>query len=151
MGWEFDIGWGDNFVREFATWTMMARPASRHLLMVLDDILEGLHQKTVDYNVSIADLTWTMVGDVVDLTGPRRFTSSVLKSLKSSLGRDFEEKSISAIDEPKLVGDVLILPGYSFSHSSNRYTPEDKQSPVLVTHHGAGSWKNDHGGEAADP
>jgi hypothetical protein len=46
---------------------------------------------------------------------------------------------------------VLVLPGYSFALSSNHYNPEDTQGPALVTHHFDGSWKNDHGGETADP
>lgn len=151
VGWEFDVGWGDNIVREFATWTIMARPGSPHLSMVLDDILEGLREKTKEYNVTIADLTWSMVGDVVDLTGPRRMTRSILKSLKATLRDEFDEKSIATLFEPKLVGDVLILPGYAFARSSNHYKPEDTQGPALVTHHFDGSWKNDHGGQTADP
>jgi hypothetical protein len=119
--------------------------------MVIEDILEGLREKTTEYNVPIADLTWTMVGDVVDLTGPRRMTRSILKSLNATLGDQFDERSIAALYEPKLVGDMLILPGYSFSLSANHYKPEHKQGPALVTHHYEGSWKNDHGGQTADP
>jgi mannosyltransferase OCH1-like enzyme len=150
VGWEFDFGWGDNLLRQFASWTIMARPGSPHMLMVLDDIVEGLREKEREHNVSIADMTLAMVGDVVDLTGPRRMTRSILKSLKATLGDEFDEGSIAAISESKLVSDVLVLPAYSFALSSNRYTPEDPQGPALVTHHYAGSWKNDHGGETAD-
>lgn len=46
-----------------------------------------------------------------------------------------------------LVSDVLILPGFSFAASSNYYSKENATGPALVTHHYAGSWKNDHGGE----
>jgi alpha 1,6-mannosyltransferase len=123
---------GDNFIREFAIWTIMARPGPTHLLLVVDDILEGLREKTKEHNVTIANLTWSMVGDVVDLMGPRRMTRSILKSLKA------------------ILGDVLILPGHSFALSSNRYRPEDTQGPALVTHHFDGGWKNDHGGETVD-
>lgn len=147
VGWEFDVGWGDSFTREFATWTLMAKPGSPHIAMVVDDILEGLHEKTKEYNITIAEMTWTMVGDVVGLTGPRRMTRSILKSLEETLGDDFDEGSIVALSQPKLVGDVLILPGYSFALSSNHYKPEDTQGPAFVTHHFDGSWKNDHGGE----
>lgn len=151
VGWEFDVGWDDGFMRQFATWTIMAMPGSPHLSMVIEDILEGLREKTTEYNVPITDLTWTMVGDVVDLTGPRRMTRSILKSLNATLGDQFDERSIAALYEPKLVGDMLILPGYSFSLSANHYKPEHKQGPALVTHHYEGSWKNDHGGQTADP
>jgi mannosyltransferase OCH1-like enzyme len=128
VGWEFDVGWGDSFVRQFATWTIMARPGSPHILMVLDDILEGLREKTREHNVTIADITWVMVGDVVDLTGPRRMTRSILKSLKTTLGDRFDEGSIAALSESKLVGDVLILPGYSFALSSNHYNLKKRRA-----------------------
>jgi alpha 1,6-mannosyltransferase len=151
VGWEFDVGWWDGFMRQFATWTIMAKPRSPHISVMLDDILEGLQEKTKEYNVTIAELTWTMVGDVVDLTGPRRMTRSIYKSLKATLGDGFDQEDIAALYEPKLIGDVLVLPGYSFALSSNHYNPEDTQGPALVTHHFDGSWKNDHGGETADP
>lgn len=93
--------------------------------MALDDILESIRKKTKEHNVTIADMTRTMVGDVVDLTGPRRMTQSILKSLKATLGGKFDEGSIAALSEPKLVGNVLVLPGYSFALLSNRYKPED--------------------------
>ncbi|KAL9115491.1 MAG: hypothetical protein Q9227_000812 [Pyrenula ochraceoflavens] len=150
VGWEFDVGWFDGFMRQLATWTIMARPGSPHLLMVVDDILEAFHARSSEFNVTIADLTWTMVGDVVDLTGPRRMTGSIMKSLKATLGDAFNEDSVTALSEPKLVGDVLILPGYSFALSSNHYKQEETQEPVLVTHHFDGSWKNEHLGETAD-
>ncbi|KAE8443790.1 hypothetical protein EG329_001384 [Mollisiaceae sp. DMI_Dod_QoI] len=149
VGWEFDIGWGDNVVRQFATWMMMAKPRSPHLLVVIDDILEAVHRKTEEYNVTISGLTLKMIGDVVDFTGPRRMTNSVLKSLAASLDvNKLEVRSFAGLEEEKLVGDVLILPGYSFAASSNQY--ERNQTHLvqkLVTHHFAGSWKNDRGGE----
>lgn len=150
VGWEFDIGWGDNFVREFATWTIMAKPGSPHLQRVVDDIVEGLREKARELNVTIAELKWGTFGDVVDLTGPRRMTRGIMKSLKAKLGDAFEEKDYYAIPEPKLVEDVLILPAYAFALNSNKYQPDETQAPALVTHHFQSSWKNDHGGETLD-
>lgn len=145
VGWEFDVGWGNNFVRQFASWTVMAKPRSPHISMVIDDILEGLRNKTEEHKVAVADLTLDMIGDVVDLTGPRRMTTSLIKSLEMTLNETIDIKNISTLYEPRLVGDVLILPGYSFAASSNHY--QGTQGPALVTHHYAGSWKNEHGGE----
>jgi len=56
-------------------------------------------------------------------------------------------QNISNLLEPKLIGDILVLPGFSFALSSNHYTEDQKQGPPLVKHHYAGTWKNDHGGE----
>lgn len=68
VGWEFDVGWDFNFVRQFASWTILAKPGLPHMLMVIEDILEGLHEKMAEHNVPLAQLTLDKVGDVVDIT-----------------------------------------------------------------------------------
>lgn len=150
VGWEFDVGWGEDFLRQFATWTIMAKRGSLHLKTVVEDIMEVIQQQTREHNVTVSELTLDMVGDVVDFTGPRRMTRGILKNLKATLGDEFDEKSLTSLYGSKLVGDVLIMPGYSFALSSNTYQEEDTKGPALVTHHYAGSWKNEHGGEIAD-
>ncbi|KAJ6179656.1 hypothetical protein N7519_010117 [Penicillium mononematosum] len=148
VGWEFDVGWGENFIRQFESWTIMAAPGSPHLLMVIDDIMDGIRQKTEEYRVPISELTLDMTGDVIDFTGPRRLTSGVLKSLELARNETIDMASISNLLEPVLLDDVLILPGYSFAASANHYGNENVTGPSLVQHHYAGSWKNHNGGEA---
>ena len=148
LGWEFDVGWGDNFERQFASWTMMAKPRSPHISMIIDDILDGVRETTEQYKVKVADLTLEMTGDVVDFTGPRRLTRSVFKSLTRMLNDTVDHRNASELMEPKLIGDVLILPGYAFAASSNHYAANQSGTP-LVTHHFAGTWKNEYGGETA--
>lgn len=150
VGWEFDVGWGEAIVREFATWTIMAKPHSPHLWSLVMDIMEFLEAKRLQMGVdSVAELTSVMIGDVVDATGPRRFTQSVLLSLGKNLGvkGPVDVSTIKNLQEPKLVGDVLILPGFSFAAESNHWPTDWVLTPPLVTHHGLGSWKNEHGGE----
>ena len=146
VGWEFDVGWGENIMRQFATWTVLAKPQSPHLMVVIDDILDAVRQVTEERQISIPHLTTDMISDVVDFTGPRRFTRGVIKSLESSLQKSIDNKEISHLLEPMLVGDVLILPGYSLARSMNTYETNNT-GPAFVTHHYAGSWKNKLGGE----
>jgi alpha 1,6-mannosyltransferase len=101
-------------------------------------------------HVTIAHLSCKQIGDEENFTGLRRMTRSILKSLESVLGDKIEERNIAAIYKPKQIGDVLILPGYSFAATINKYKPEDQQDSVLVTLHFAGSWKNEFGGEVID-
>lgn len=150
VGWEFDVGWGEAIVREFATWTIMAKPHSPHLWSLITDIVEFLEAKRLEMGLeSVAELTSVMIGDVVDATGPRKFTQSILMSLGKSLGEEgpVDVNTIKNLQQPKLVGDVLILPGFSFAAESNHWPPDWVLTPPLVTHHGLGSWKNEHGGE----
>jgi hypothetical protein len=50
-----------------------------------------------------------------------------------------DDRDFSGIKHPKLVGDVLIMPGVSFAAAQNGY-PKD-QGDALVSHHYEGSWK----------
>jgi alpha 1,6-mannosyltransferase len=149
VGLEFDWAWqDDNFLHsQFASWTILARPGSPHMRQVIDDILEGVHGKAEENHVEIKELTFEMVGEIVDITGPKRMTRSIVKSLEQILGKTIDDRDISGLKSPKLIGDVLILPGNSFGASQNGY-PKD-EGPKLVEHHYAGTWKNDHGGEMA--
>lgn len=111
----------------------MVKPGSPHTSMAIDNVLEGLREKTKEHNVTVADLTLDMIGDVVDLTGPRRITRSVDKSLELILNDKIDDRNISSLLEPKLISDVLSLPGYSLAASSNH--SGENQGPALVTHH----------------
>jgi alpha 1,6-mannosyltransferase len=144
VGLEFDV---DIWVRQFASWTIMARPKSPHLMTVVEDCIEGLLNKAKEHNVGIQDLKLDMIDDIVDVSGPRRLTRGIQKSLSKMLGKEVGNDDISHVLEPRLIGDVLVLPDYAFANSMNQQHGDKKQGQVLVTHHYAGSWKNAKGGE----
>ncbi|KAK3352578.1 hypothetical protein B0T25DRAFT_542301 [Lasiosphaeria hispida] len=148
VGWEFDVGWGSHPLRQFTSWTIMSKPRSPHIWQVVENIMDGLKAKVKKHNVTIAELDRPMIGDIVDFTGPRRLTRSIFQSLEKNM--TIPRDTVYNLLKPKLVGDVLIMPGYSFAASSNRYgnmTDKANLNPKLVKHHYAGSWKNDKGGE----
>ncbi|ROW01689.1 hypothetical protein VSDG_02183 [Cytospora chrysosperma] len=151
VGWEFDAGFDFVFRRQFTTWTVLARKGVGHLMTVVNDILRSMADVAKAHNVTVAGLTMDMVGDIIESTGPRRFKRSVSKSLKRSLGKTFGWADYFEILEPKMVGDVVIFPGYALSAEVNRYEEkyQDRVGLSLVTHHYAGSWKNKYGGEMA--
>lgn len=148
VGWEFDLGYGD-ILRQFQSWTIMAKPKSPHIMQAINDIITTLYKKMREGNFSIEEATLQNIGDVVDFCGPRRFTFSIYTSLTKQLNRTVVEGDMKEILQPKLLGDVLVMPGRSFADSANTYTPEEQELlPLkLVDHHYAGTWKNDHGGE----
>ncbi|KUI54442.1 Initiation-specific alpha-1,6-mannosyltransferase [Cytospora mali] len=155
VGWEFDMGWGADVFHQLSSWVVLARPGSPHMMGVIEDIVDELRGIAREYGVSIAGVTMSMVQDVVDLTGPRRLTRSVFRSLQRTLGLSDDEfvlveESTWWLREPRLVGDILFLPGFSFASSMNTYDEETHDlGQVLVEHHYAGSWKNENGGEQA--
>lgn len=150
VGLEFDVGWASGIIRQFASWTFMAKPGSPHMLTVIEDIVEALQSTMQEYQVPVENVTVAMTGDVVDFSGPRRLTTGILRSLGYKLNRTVDQDEVSEILQPKMIGDVLVMPGRSFAASANRYPVEQEEQlpPSLVTHHYAGTWKNVHGGES---
>ncbi len=146
VGWEFDVIVDNhNFQHQLESWVIMARPGSPHIWTVIQDTLQFLLDTMREKNVPIEGVALDMVGDVVDATGPRRFTRGVLKSMAEAFNTT--RGDVEGLLEPKLVGDVLFLPGWAFSASANKYQEGMEVPPPLAKHHYAGTWKNDQGGE----
>ncbi|KAF9887942.1 hypothetical protein FE257_009464 [Aspergillus nanangensis] len=143
VGLEFDLQWtapGTHIFSQFSNWVFMARPSSRNLLVVVEAVIEKLREMTTTLGVGIEDLTLDLLyEDVVDTTGPKIMTVAILKGLGQLLGTVVDDRDFAGIKKPKLIGDVLIMPGNSFAARQNGF-PVD-QSEVLVTHHYEGSWK----------
>ena len=150
VGLEFDMEWeNDGFLHsQFASWMIMAKHGSRHLGLVIDDILADIHTTALENDVDVSGLTFAMIPEVVDMSGPKRMTRGIVKSLGYLLGQAIDDRHIAGLGSPKLIGDVLILPANSFAASQAGY-PKN-QGPPLVTHHYAGTWKNSYGGEMSE-
>ncbi|OWP05704.1 hypothetical protein B2J93_1753 [Marssonina coronariae] len=122
VGLEFDSpDWEneENLRCSFASWMIMAKPRSPHLLMVIEDVLQAFIEISEEHKVPISGVTFGMISDVVDVTGPRRLTRSVVKSLELQLKETIGDKNVSGLTEPRLLSDVLILPGNAFAALQN--------------------------------
>jgi mannosyltransferase OCH1-like enzyme len=142
VGLEFDFAYRGpeaEVASQFCNWVFAAQPSSRNLLVIVNAVINKLKEIAQANNVSIAGITLEMFKDVVNVTGPKIMTIAILESLGQLLNRTVDDRDFSGIKHPKLVGDVLIMPGVSFAASQNGY-PTD-QGDALVTHHYEGSWK----------
>ncbi|PYH44085.1 glycosyltransferase family 32 protein [Aspergillus saccharolyticus JOP 1030-1] len=143
VGLEFDLGWrgeGMEVASQFCNWVFAARPGSRNLAAVVDAVVAQLNAMSARNGVGVESLTLDMLPmDVVNVTGPKIMTIALLDGLRRVLGRAVDDRDFHAIKAPTLVGDLLIMPGNAFAAAQNGF-PTD-QSPVLVSHHYAGSWK----------
>ncbi|CAG8058573.1 unnamed protein product [Penicillium salamii] len=144
VGLEFDMPWrgpGKPIASQFCNWVFVGRKSSRNLQVVVDAVVAKLKQIAHENNVTIRGLTLEMLSDVVDVTGPKMMTIAILDSLGQLLNRTVDDRDFAGIKQPKLVGDVLIMPGNSFAANQNNH-PTD-QGDVLVNHHYEGSWKKE--------
>ncbi|KAJ5143629.1 CAZyme family GT32 [Penicillium bovifimosum] len=144
VGLEFDFEWrgpGTGVASQFCNWIFVARQSSRNLQIVVDFVIKKLKEIAQENAVGIEGVTLDMISDVVDVTGPKMMTVAILDSLGQLLGRTVDDRDFSGIKRPKLVGDVLIMPGVSFAALQNG-NPTD-QGDALVSHHYEGSWKKE--------
>ena len=143
VGIEWDFEWrgpDKQVASQFCNWAFMAEPWSRHLLTVVNSVIDKLKEIASSNGVSVRGITLDMLPvDVVDVTGPKIMTIAILKSLSEMLGRPVDDRDFAHTKTPKLVGDVLILPGAAFAAQNNGF-PQD-QGDVFVSHHYEGSWK----------
>lgn len=142
IGLEFDFGFrgeGIEVASQFANWVIASKPENKHLQHAIDTAVEGMYAVAEKYKVDIEHLELWMLPDVVNIAGPKRMTIAVLESLSEDLNRLIDDRVISGAKEPRLVGDVMIMPNNAFAAMQARF-PTD-QGPALVTHHYAGSWK----------
>lgn len=107
--------------------------------MIVDTVITKLNHIASDHNVTISGITPEMLPDVSHVTGPEIMTAAILKSVGQLLGRTVDDRDFSGIKHPRLVGDVLIMPGVSFAAAQNG-CPKD-QGDALATHHYVGSCK----------
>ncbi|KAJ5542516.1 CAZyme family GT32 [Penicillium sp. DV-2018c] len=144
VGLEFDFEWrgpGTDVASQFCNWVFVGRQSSRNLQIVVDFVIKKLKEIARENAVGIEGITLDMISDVVDVTGPKMMTVAVLESLGQLLNRTVDDRDFSGIKQPKLVGDVLIMPGVSFAALQNG-NPTD-QGDALVSHHYEGSWKKE--------
>jgi mannosyltransferase OCH1-like enzyme len=142
VGLEFDFAYrgpGTEVASQFCNWVFAAQPSSRNLNIIVDSVINKLKEVAHVNGVPVSGIKLEMLKDVVDVTGPKIMTIAILESLGQLLGRTVDDRDFSGIKHPKLVGDVLIMPGVSFAAAQNG-NPTD-QGDALVTHHYEGSWK----------
>lgn len=144
VGLEFDIEWrgaGAEVASQFCNWVFVGRKSSRNLQIIVDTVLNKLKGIAKANAVGIDGITLEMLSDVVEVTGPKIMTVAIMESLGQLLGRTVDDRDFAHTKRPKLVGDVLIMPGVSFAALQNG-NPTDQGDP-LVTHHYEGSWKKE--------
>ena len=96
VGLEFDYPSDEQrpVYSQLASWVVAARPGSLHLLYIVNFVIKGL------YDIA----TFDMISDVVDVTGPKNMTLGILQSLGEMLGRTVDDRDITGIKKPHLVG-----------------------------------------------
>ncbi|KYK60916.1 alpha-1,6-mannosyltransferase Och1 [Drechmeria coniospora] len=150
VGVEFDRLDGPNWNEvhedmQFAQWTIAAAPGHPLLRSMVRRVVSTLEAYVEEKGITLAELK-AESADVMVLTGAAAWTDNVLAQLQRYEPAITSLRDLSGLKEPRLVGDILILPingfgmGQSHSGSSNDGTiPHD----AMTRHNFHGSWRND--------
>ncbi|KAK6399536.1 hypothetical protein LTR95_019422 [Oleoguttula sp. CCFEE 5521] len=148
VGIEFDTRSDDvradmDEVVQLCSWSIMAKPGSRHIRHVTDTVLARLQA----LSNTPAGIHASSIDDVLRITGPRVFTNALLDSMSKQVGVPITARNLSYIEDPETIGSVLILPVSSFAsgqeHSASKPWGNEQQ---LLSHHWSGfhTWKLDY-------
>lgn len=149
VGLEFDRrdgnGWADilHWV-QFCQWTIAAAPGHPVFLKMAARVLQSLDDLSAHYGVPFADLRLTSA-EVMNSTGPAAWTDVVFRQLQEYDPSLVEPKNLSYMTEPRLYGNILILPidGFGMGQPHSNST-DDGTIPeaALVRHRFSGGWRD---------
>uniref|UniRef100_L2FM85 Alpha mannosyltransferase n=1 Tax=Colletotrichum fructicola (strain Nara gc5) TaxID=1213859 RepID=L2FM85_COLFN len=149
VGIEFDRragnGWYDilHWVH-FCQWTIAAAPGHPVFRKMAQRILGALDGLAATHEVPVNEVKPTST-EVMNSTGPAAWTETVFKQLQEYDSELTDIKNLSYITEPKLVGDVLILPidGFGMGQPHSNSTVGEPPKEALMKHLFHGSWRGE--------
>lgn len=127
----------------FCQWTLASSPGHPMMTRIVDEVVDALHGMARRNATTIAALK-AKDKEVGDVTGPAIWTRVVMESLSIATGSLVTYKNITGLKEPRLFGDILILPidGFGTGQSHSGSNQEDDDS-ALVRHHFSMFWRHD--------
>ena len=130
---------------ELVNWTMMAKPGQPFIQSLVKKVIDNLYDVAKSQSTSLDKMEYT-VRQVLSLTGPAALTTAFFDYASKVTDSPVTHKNFTKITEPKLVGEVVVLPIYAFGAAHQvewaGFKPDDSKS--LVHHYFKGRWKQDH-------
>ncbi|KAK7947057.1 glycosyltransferase family 32 protein [Apiospora aurea] len=126
---------------QFQQWSIAAAPGHPLLQQMLEYTHAQLQNLSTFHNTTLGSLHFTDE-EIWTATGPRAWTETIWRYLRDNEGLA-NLTNLSYLEEPRLMGDVLIYPinafgsGQGHSGSYRWFTPKDG----LVKHYFHGSWR----------
>ncbi|KAM5463365.1 hypothetical protein MauCBS54593_007573 [Microsporum audouinii] len=138
VGLEPDADHGGRKV--FTSGVFAAQPGSKHIKVIVDDIVRELYDIAKQKSVGPEGITLEMISDVVEVTGRKKMTAKIIESLSKTLHKEISDTDLTSDSkEPRYLDDVVVLPVPAFASYDGNPKPHGE---VLVTHHHAGTWKS---------
>ena len=128
-------------------WTFASRPRHPFLRLVVETVARNLRNIAKAQNRSLAEIE-VSYKQVIDSTGPAAFSAAFLTYVSQATGREVTAEDASMLEEPKVFGDIVVLPIRAMSTAEADRADGDgarsKAWPAVLYHWSFGSWKGSH-------
>ena len=149
VGVEYDQGDDEPYIGmdeplQFCQWTMASSPGHPILKRTVSSVIRSLRALAKNNATTIEKLN-PSDQEVITVTGPVIWTQAVFDSLSEATGTSMSHVNMTGMTEPRLFGDVLILPVNGFGSGqphSRSWKGEGNAPEALVRHMWKGSWKH---------
>ncbi|RDW91595.1 hypothetical protein BP5796_02760 [Coleophoma crateriformis] len=149
VGVEADVDWDpatlelagfvDNI--QFIQWTVMGKAGHDALNRTIEGIVTKVHNDAWARNSSISQLEHDQNG-ILATTGPWMYSRAVRSHIDQTLNRTVPNAEFHGLTEPKIFGDVLVLPVNAWAPDPPHSNSGSKRTSLL-RHWKAGSWRTE--------
>ncbi|KAH8169664.1 glycosyltransferase sugar-binding region containing DXD motif domain-containing protein [Sarocladium implicatum] len=127
---------------QLCQYTVLAKPNHPALKTLVDQVTHGLETLLSNKKPGQA----VTFAEVMGTTGPFAFTKALMDYFTEQTGVEHTGDELDRLEEPRLIGDVLVLPKDSFGWLPQEHTHEEGDPMILVEHLFIGSWRDGHPG-----
>lgn len=145
IGIEYDDKTLKMFVRplSFNQWTLMAKPGHPIFVRAVQRVQSNLEFLARQKRTSLERLELSMI-ETLEATGPGMISDVVLDTLRDQMGQEgakLDWHTFHDMREPRLFGDVLVLPINGFAgHQKHSHAGDSVFGRKLVQHHFGRTW-----------
>ncbi|KAK8125785.1 Initiation-specific alpha-1-6-mannosyltransferase [Apiospora kogelbergensis] len=148
VGIEFDKLDGPNWVDiphdlQFCQWTIAAAPGHPLFTRMVERAITSLKATASEHSTTVAALQATSF-ETMNSTGPAAFTDVVFEMIQLADPSVQSLRDLSGMAEPRLYGDILVLPidGFGMGQPHSHSTNDGSVPPgAMLRHNFRGSWR----------
>ena len=133
---------GTTYEVQFCQWTLASAPGHPAMWEMVERILERVRNRPYKHPPEGTEYSDY---EVLDITGPAGWTEIVFDHLSKAAGSPVTWHNLTGMREPKLYGDILVLPIDGFASGvphSGASSGDEVVEGALVKHQFSGAWKN---------
>ncbi len=129
---------------ELVNWTIMSKPNQPFMWFLVQRVMENIKSLAASKDQTMSEMV-PSIPDVLVTSGPAALTTAFFDYASNLTGNNVTYKNFTKITEPKIVGEVVILPIQAFGAGHQvQWAGLKQDGSQLVHHYFAGSWKGDH-------